>query len=124
MGFFNRDEFKKIIQNEKVGEIINEKIKEIIKEQIEKSKKDLFEEEVEKEAKEILRRFIQILYDKYNKRLQDLKLDQISVVQRNEAIYRIPESPEKVIYFRNGIEKSFVVFSDLLEELKEKFLAN
>jgi len=120
MRLFEKDEFGAIIKNERLGEEISEKIKEIINKRIEEFGKDLFEEEIDKKAKEILKRFIQMLYDEYKERLGNLELSRIEVAQEKEAIYKIPEPPEKVIYFREGLYKSFEVFDNLLEELKER----
>jgi ribosomal protein RSM22 (predicted rRNA methylase) len=121
MGLFKKDEFKIAIKNEKLGEEISEKIKEIINKHIEEFGKDLFEEEIDKEAKEILKRFIQILYDEYKQRLKNLEFKRMNAVQ-NDDVYRLPESPERIIYFKEGLLQGYNVFINLLEELKERFL--
>ena len=121
MSLFKKDEFEAIIKNEKLGEEISEKIKEIINEKIEEFGKDLFEEEIDKEAKKILKRFIQMLCDEYTTRLKDLELSRMDVVQ-NKDVYRMPESPERIISFREGIVQSYNAFRNLLEELEKRFL--
>jgi hypothetical protein len=105
-------------KNEELGKRITEKAKEVIKEYINDFEKDVFKERVDKEVKEILGSFIQMLYDEYKFRLKNLEEE---VILKKEEV-RSYEPPEKKIYFRQGILRSFEIFVSLLKELEKRFL--
>jgi hypothetical protein len=105
-------------KNEELGERIGKEAKKIIKEYIDDFAEDVFKERVDKEVKEILGGFIQMLYDEYKFRLKNFE-DEVILKKEEVMSY---EPPEKKIYFRRGILKSFEIFVNLLEELKKRFL--
>jgi len=109
------------LKRELLGEKIFENAKEIIEEYIDDFAKELFEEEVNKKVKETLESLMRYLYDEYKMRLRLEEEKRIKVIESKEFIY---EPPEKTIYFRQGLLKSFEIFNEVLEELRQRFLKN